>query len=175
KVTYRRERWGTPDNDFLDIDFLDQGQGGMGLGTGGSPGAGRRMGGGPGAVHAEATPVAVLTHGLESTSTAPLTSKMALAFQRAGFQVAVVCFRGCSGEDNKTLGAYHLGFTDDLELVVRTLRERHPGSPIFLSGFSLGGNVICKLLADLGEEAGKLGVVGAAVTCVPFDAVSCQQ
>ncbi|CAN0484946.1 unnamed protein product [Hapterophycus canaliculatus] len=45
-------------------------------------------------------------------------------YQRKGFRVAVMCFRSCSGEDNLTLRAYHLGFTEDLELVCKTLRER---------------------------------------------------
>ncbi|CAN0041804.1 unnamed protein product [Pylaiella littoralis] len=166
EVTYRRERWDTPDGDFLDVDFLDTpgGKGGGGLG-----------GGGGGGGRASTAPFAVLTHGLESTSTAPLTAKMALAYQRKGFRVAVMCFRSCSGEDNLTLRAYHLGFTEDLELVCKTLRARHPNSPLFLSGFSLGGNVITKFLGELGDRAREMGIMGGAVTCVPFDAISCQQ
>ncbi|CAM9505020.1 unnamed protein product [Ectocarpus fasciculatus] len=231
EVVYRRERWNTPDGDFLDVDFLDTpgGPAGGGLGgsgrqgapqerqqgappaggggrlaavaTGAAPGgvvngergdeggtaaattpAGDRavgfegaVGGGTGGVDASTAPFAVLTHGLESTSTAPLTAKMALAYQRKGFRVAVMCFRSCSGEDNLTLRAYHLGFTEDLELVCKTLRARHPNSPLFLSGFSLGGNVITKFLGELGDRARDMGIMGGAVTCVPFDAVSCQQ
>ncbi|CAN0019810.1 unnamed protein product [Ectocarpus sp. 6 AP-2014] len=230
EVVYRRERWNTPDGDFLDVDFLDTPGGAAGGGLGGSgtqgveqerrqgaspPGGGRRLaavatgaaprgvvngggGGGEGGtaatvpagdpavgfesavgtggVDASTAPFAVLTHGLESTSTAPLTAKMALAYQRKGFRVAVMCFRSCSGEDNLTLRAYHLGFTEDLELVCKTLRaSRHPNSPLFLSGFSLGRNVITKFLGELGDRARDMGIMGGAVTCVPFDAVSCQQ
>ncbi|CAM9470624.1 unnamed protein product [Choristocarpus tenellus] len=65
KVNYRRERWSTPDGDFLDVDFLEayklQGENQEG-----------------GAI-VESAPIAILTHGLESTSSAPLTAKMALA------------------------------------------------------------------------------------------------
>lgn len=32
-----------------------------------------------------------------------------------------------------------------------------------------------KFLGELGERAKELGIMGGAVTCVPFDAVSCQQ
>jgi uncharacterized protein len=55
--------------------------------------------------------------------------------------------------------------------VIRRLSEQRPGRRLYLSGFSLGGNVILKCLGELGPEASQLGVVGAAVACVPFDAV----
>lgn len=35
----------------------------------------------------------------------------------------------------------------------------------------LGGNVILKSLGELGKDAIRLGVKGAALACVPFDAV----
>lgn len=168
-MTYRRERWDTPDGDFIDVDFLDCTSNNHSEVEGEKRAAREEI-----SSSSDSAPFAVLTHGLESTSTAPLTARMALAFQRKGFRVAVMCFRSCSGEDNRTLRAYHLGFTDDLEFVCRTLRERHPKSLLFLSGFSLGGNVISKFLGELGERARDLGIMGGAVTCVPFDAVSCQ-
>jgi predicted alpha/beta-fold hydrolase len=68
-----------------------------------------------------------------------------------------------------------MGFTDDLKFLVEQLRERHPSAPIFLSGFSLGGNVICKYLGEMGTAAKDIGILGAAVACVPFDAVGCQK
>ncbi|KAG5189883.1 Alpha/beta hydrolase protein [Tribonema minus] len=159
-VDYRRERLDTPDGDFIDVDFYD---------------GGANSDGGEGAAAAGGGKIAVLTHGLESTSTAPLTARMALAFAAKGYRVAVLCFRSCSGEDNRTLGAYHMGFTDDLGFLVETLRKRHPSDPIFLSGFSLGGNVISKYLGEIGSRAQELGIIGASVSCVPFDAVGCQE
>jgi predicted alpha/beta-fold hydrolase len=61
KVAFRRERFDTPDADFIDVDFLDP------IGSTAATGVSK---------------LAVLTHGLESSSDAPLTSKMALSFAR---------------------------------------------------------------------------------------------
>jgi predicted alpha/beta-fold hydrolase len=73
------------------------------------------------------------------------------------------------------VGAYHVGFTKDVNQLVRMLRERFPNKKLYLSGFSLGGNVSLKFLGELGEEAEARGIYGAAVTCVPFDAAACQK
>ena len=86
---YRRERWDLDDGDFVDIDFL-------------SSQTDRCRG------------IVLLYHGLESNSYASLTVRQALSLTASGFDVAAVSFRGCSGEDNRTLGAYHVGFTKDI-------------------------------------------------------------
>lgn len=73
------------------------------------------------------------------------------------------------------LGAYHLGFTTDLKQLVSELNKRHPNLKLFLSGFSLGGNVSLKLLGELGMVAGaEMNLLGAAVACVPFDPIASQ-
>jgi hypothetical protein len=66
KVVFRRERFDTPDADFIHVDFLD-------------PISSSTTASG-------VSKIAVLTHGLESSSEAPLTSKMALAFARRSVQ-----------------------------------------------------------------------------------------
>ncbi|CAE7239157.1 yheT [Symbiodinium sp. KB8] len=143
-----RERYDTPDGDFFDVDF--------------TAAAGPAVG----AITSE-RPVVILLHGLESNSRTPFCCRLARAFQSEGFDVAVLCFRSCSGEMNRTAGFYNVGFTDDL---VQLCRELHtsPSRQIFLSGFSLGGNAICKLLGELGEDVASLGIKGAAVCSVPF-------
>jgi len=132
KADYVRERWNTPDGDFIHIDFLNS-----------TAGFTRGM--------------VLLYHGLESTTNAPLTVRQAFALAEQGFDVAAVCFRGCSGEDNLTPGAYHLGFTKDIRFIIECLHSRRPHLKIFLSGTSLGGNVMTKLLGELGSDARTLG------------------
>ena len=79
---YRRERWDTPDGDFIDVDWL-AGQ------------AGR--------------PLLVLFHGLEGSSHSHYSLAMAHAAQQRGWSYAVPHFRGCSGELNCGPRAYHSG------------------------------------------------------------------
>jgi hypothetical protein len=55
------------------------------------------------------------------------------------------------------------------------LKYRTPNQPIYLSGFSLGGNVILKFLGEQGDEAIARNIKGAAVFCVPFDIVACNK
>jgi uncharacterized protein len=90
---YRRERWDTEDGDFVDIDFLS-------------------------AETKTSRGIVLLYHGLESNTNAPLTVRQAISLSKAGFDVAAVSFRGCSGEDNRTPGAYHLGFTKDIRYIL---------------------------------------------------------
>ncbi|CAM9706863.1 unnamed protein product, partial [Laminaria digitata] len=113
----------------------------------------------------------LVLHGLEGSSTAPLTKRFSSVYVRNGFDVAALNFRGCSGELGKYPLGYHLGFTDDLLHVVEEIHRRFPDTwdRIYLSGFSLGGNVIVKFLGEQGDRARDLGIYGAAVGCVPFE------
>jgi predicted alpha/beta-fold hydrolase len=74
-------------------------------------------------------------------------------------------FRGCSGEPNRLDRSYHSGETGDVDSVVRTLLSREPRTPLAVVGFSLGGNVLLKWLAEKREDA---GVAGAVAVSVPF-------
>lgn len=125
----------------------------------------------------EADVMVVMTHGLESRSDAPLCIRMARAFQRRGFDVATISFRSCAGDNDipSTPGGYHLGFTHDVRFVVKKLHQRYPDKRLYLSAFSLGGNVMLKYLGEEGEAAllGN-GVCGAAVTCVPMKPEFCE-
>jgi predicted alpha/beta-fold hydrolase len=120
-------------------------------------------------------PTVLLLHGLQSSSYGNLAVEMARAF--GSMQMNVIClnFRGCSKDNsganipNDTLGAYHLGFTKDLLQFLELFRERNPTTPIYLTGFSLGANVVLKCLGDLAEQAPEMNIQGAAVLCAPLD------
>jgi len=138
--TYRRERWTTPDEDFVDVDWRD----------------------GP-----ANAPLLVLFHGLEGSS----GSHYALAFgawaHARGWGLAVVHFRGCSGEINRAPRAYHSGDFEEIGWILARLRLGHRG-PLFAVGVSLGGNALLRWAQEAGSTAA--GVVQAlAAVSAPVD------
>ncbi len=142
----KRERIDTPDGDWFHIDIKF-------------------------ANSAKCQGTVLLLHGLESNSMSPLAMDMAKAYVKLGWDVRCLNFRGCSGIPNDKLGGYHLGFTDDLRYYLDLLTGSSDGpSRLFLSGFSLGGNVVLKALGELGQMAQEAyHIEGAAVLCVPLD------
>jgi len=63
---------------------------------------------------------------------------------------------------------------DDLHQITSIIREKYPKRRIYVSGFSLGGNVILKFLGELGNQAKAKNIFGGVAACVPFDPVASQ-
>ncbi len=120
----------------------------------------------------EGEPVAhlILVHGLEGSSAAGYARSLAQAALEAGCAAHRFNMRSCGGTEHlsgKTL--YHSGQTSDLLAVIRQLPQ---GIPIFLAGFSLGGNVVLKLAGELGESASDM-IAGVMATSTPIDLAAC--
>jgi predicted alpha/beta-fold hydrolase len=137
---YVRERWPTPDGDFVDVDFQP-----------GRPGA----------------PMLVLFHGLEGSSASHYAQAFAHWAREAGWSYAVPHFRGCSGELNRAPRAYHSGDFEEVGWLLGRLRERH-GAPVFAVGVSLGGNALLRWAEEAGGGASRIAQAVAAV-CSPID------
>lgn len=90
----RRERWDTPDGDFIDVDHLDAPAG---------------------------APLLVLFHGLEGSARSHYAISTAHACKRQGWRLAIPHFRGCSGELNRRPRAYHSGDSDEIDWILRRL------------------------------------------------------
>ena len=142
-VFYRRERWQTPDQDFIDIDFLD----------------GR----------AEA-PFLVLFHGLEGSSDSHYARALMAHIAGLGWSGAVVHFRGCSGETNLAPRFYHSGDAAEIDWILRRLGPQlrtRGATRVYAVGVSLGGNA---LLRWLGESQHEAEIVDAAcAVSAPLD------
>jgi predicted alpha/beta-fold hydrolase len=152
-VAYRRERWTTPDGDFVDLDHAE------------------RPGGAPPAIDAARRPLLVLFHGLEGASDSPYARALMAGAIDRGCDGVVIHFRGCSGELNHGPRAYHSGDSAEADWVLRRLhevraRDGHRG-PLLAAGVSLGGNVLLKWLGERGADAGF--VAAAAAVSPPQD------
>lgn len=144
-VHTRRERWDTPDGDFVDVDHVD-----------GPPGA----------------PLLVLFHGLEGSSRSHYAVALSLAVRTAGWRLAIPHFRGCSGELNRRPRAYHSGDSDEIDWILARLHAGNHGRPLFAVGVSLGGNALLKWAGERGADAGRR-VAGIASVCAPIDLAAC--
>ncbi len=143
-VPLDRCRIGTPDGDFLDLDYAPEPV----------PGA----------------PVVVLLHGLEGSAQRGYMSGMFHHLFIRGLWGVGMNFRSCGGEPNRVARFYHSGETGDLAHVVAELRARHASRPVAAAGFSLGGNVLLKHLGERGHDS---GIAAAVALSVPYDLAGC--
>jgi predicted alpha/beta-fold hydrolase len=137
---YRRERWDTPDGDFIDLDWIT-----------GRAGA----------------PCVALFHGLEGSSRSHYAMRLMHALEARGWNGVVVHFRGCSGGPNRLPRAYHSGDSQEIDWILRRIRA-HPFRALFAAGVSLGGNALLKWLAEQGTNASGI-VDAAAAVSAPLD------
>lgn len=126
---------GTPDGDFLDLDWL--GDRGCGL--------------------------VVLLHGLAGSSKSAYILGLQKALVNAGFRTVAMNFRGCSGRPNNRANVYHSGETGDIDQVVGCLRNKEPEIPVAAVGFSLGGNVLLKWLGEKAGKCDLFAAVSVSV------------
>ena len=113
----------------------------------------------------------VIVHGLESNSNSSLSQNLARAYHHYDFDVACLNFRGCSGVPNDSIFQYHAGFTNDIKHFIKLSSERlKEDQSLYLSGFSLGTNIVMRCLGELGLDAAeKYNIRGAALLGVPFE------
>ncbi len=125
-LTFRRERWDTPDGDFIDVDHVD------------APTA--------------AAPLLVLFHGLEGSSESHYAQSFASIARARGWAFAIPHFRGCSGELNLAPRAYHSGDFEEIGWILARLKAGHDG-PLIAVGVSLGGNALLRWAEENGAAA----------------------
>ena len=139
---FRRERWMTPDDDFVDVDFSDHAS---------QPNA----------------PLLVVFHGLEGSSGSHYAQALTDAARARGWACAVPHFRGCSGELNHGPRAYHSGDFEEIDWILRRFKSQHPG-PLMAVGVSLGGNALMRWAGETGATASQV-VRAVASVCSPLD------
>lgn len=144
---WRRERWSTPDQDFVDVDFCER------------------------STLTLPRPLLVLFHGLEGSSGSHYAQAFADWAIANGCDIAVPHFRGCSGTLNLAPRAYHSGDHEEVHHLLTRFKQRadaenRPG--LLAAGVSLGGNALMRWAGEQGQSAQKI-VSAVASICSPLD------
>lgn len=142
----KRERVELADGDFIDVDWLPSND--------------------------HNSPIVMLLHGLSGCSRSGYILQMQAVLQQQGFTTVAMNHRGCSGEPNRLPRAYHSGETHDAQAVLNHIKQRYPTNPIFVIGYSMGGNILLKWL---GEQGSTSQITAGVAISVPFQLGVCAQ
>jgi len=96
----------------------------------------------------EAKPIVVIFHGLEGSINSPYVKGLMRALDKHDLNVVLMHFRNCSERVNLAARTYHSGETEDASHLLKWLRESYPQAPLLAVGYSMGGNMLLKLLGE---------------------------
>jgi len=135
-VNYERERLELEDGDFLDLDWLRDGN----------------------------DRLIVLSHGLEGSSDRHYIKRAAKFFSAENWDVLAWNNRSCSGEMNRLPRFYHHGATEDIAAVIdRGLSYSY--SKVILIGYSMGGGMQQKYLGEREVDNRIKGAISFSAPC----------
>lgn len=144
KLNYRKEKLVLPDGDFVNLIWAGDVRKSSGL--------------------------IAMFHGLEGSIRSHYTNDMMANFVKQGYAVVLMHFRGCGGEQNITPKAYHSGETGDAWYFLNWLEQKFPETRKAAMGFSLGANMLLKLLS---EQPKQKIVKAAMAVSTPFNLNIC--
>lgn len=107
----------------------------------------------------------VLLHGLEGSASAGYFASFTQEGLLRGYGMHRLNMRTCGGTEDLCETMYHSGLTADTKFVIEQVKQ-----PVFVVGFSLGGNVALKLAGELGESGLLAGVCAIST---PIDLAAC--
>ena len=128
----------TPDNDFFDLEYYNS----------------------------RTDKTVIISHGLECNHRRPYVIGMVNAFVKNGWNAIAWSYRGCYGKMNNSTISYHSGFTDDLKEVIKFADSDKQITRFILVGFSLGGNMTLRYIA---EDNTHPKIVATVVVSVPLE------
>jgi len=114
-------------------------------------------------------PLVVVLHGLTGCERSVYVRHSARFWLQRGHPLVRLNLRGSPPSRPRCRGHYHAGRSADVHAALQLLVERQPRiatQGLVLVGYSLGGNVLIKLLAESGRE---LPIRAAATVSAPID------
>jgi predicted alpha/beta-fold hydrolase len=98
-------------------------------------------------------PIVILFHGLAGSYKSPYIQGVVNELSKNGFNSVLMHFRGCTGNDNKYPRSYHSGDTGDALEFIRSVKVEFKESKVYAVGYSLGANMLLKLLGEIKENS----------------------
>lgn len=137
QLRYTRELLNCPDGGLVSIDWFE-----------GAPSAESDY-----IAPEQPKPIAIMFPGLIGDSQSDYLKYIVPAVSKLGYRVVSFNNRGRGGMELKTPRIYCAANYDDIELAIDYIRDKNPKSKIIASGFSMGGMVLTRYLAERGEQA----------------------
>ncbi|WP_448213690.1 hydrolase [Colwellia sp. MEBiC06753] len=137
----------TPDDDFIDIAWTELPE------------------------KSSTKPLVLILHGLEGSAESHYAKGMLQAIKAQNWVGVLMHFRGCSGRPNRKARSYHSGDTRDVAFFSQWLNKQFPEMKKAAIGFSLGGNVLTRYLAQHQDHP----FSAASIICAPLDLASCSK
>lgn len=116
------------------------------------------------------SPIILILNGLTGNIRSTYIRRILKLIDVRGYRGVALQYRGTNGIPNRLMRSYHSGDTGDLQFVIDELKTREPNTPIFVIGYSMGGNILLKWL---GEDARNKNLKAAAAISVPFEIGRC--
>ena len=139
-IEFERERIDTWDDDFLDLDWIKQGN----------------------------SKLVIVTHGLAGNSRAEYIKGISKIMSNNKYDILAWNYRGCGGEPNRKLTSFHGGKTDDLDWVIKHAIASNDYDAIYLVGVSMGGNLTLKYVGEMKHKLNKI-IKKAFAVSAPID------
>ena len=139
-VNYQRERLELTDGDFLDLDWIKNGN----------------------------KKVVLLSHGLEGSSDRQYIQGAAKLFSKKNWDVLAWNCRSCSGEMNRTSRLYHHGDIEDIGTVINHALANNEYQEMVMVGYSMGGAMTLNYLGKNGNDIPS-EIKGAVAFSTPCD------
>ena len=106
--------------------------------------------------------IVILFHGLAGSWESPYIQGVMKELSNASFTSVIMHYRGCATKPNKLPRSYHSGDTKDALEFVNSIKQRYPNAKLYGVGYSLGANMLLKLLGE--QKNNKLFYKAVAVS-----------
>jgi predicted alpha/beta-fold hydrolase len=116
--------------------------------------------------------VALMVHGLGGCARSSYMLRCSAKLRARGVRVFRMDLRGCGAGLAHARQPLHAGRSEDAAAAFGYVSEQCPGVPIHLVGFSMGANIVLKLVGELGAGA-PARLASVMAVSPPIDLVAC--